>query len=338
MTESTHRFERTSFLKRSFAYGALAASCLNLVGCSDVNGSSMDGHRLPQDRRYLVVSSAHFTHQDGKFVAENNSLPEPLSSDVQHALSDPFVEFAANEGYLSSASVNVVAYNDNPLYADPYTSPENGAQTNDRFDLIIDAGMLPPDRKLFKNALSLRLAAVHEATHSFNNEWWIAINEGRLFNDEQKLERILHLNSACTSVARWLKNDSRGLVPSYSIGTNCTPALWSNVSNSELEKKFRCIDEGYVQQDLENSKEMNVAGHPYDNASELASSVTTSLYLNPSYIKRCFANQDAKEVAIITEYIRATLEVSFAFNPKLETFLRQNKETADALDYLMGSE
>ena len=78
-------------------------------------------------------------------------------------------------------------------------------------------------------------------------------------------------------------------------------------------------------------------GHPWDNTTELASSVTNLLKFDPGYIYQCLNSQDSMDAMLIMNYVKATLKISFAYRPELEHLLRQDKNTNEIIDILLST-
>lgn len=341
MIEHRHSVESSPLFKRLVAYGGLSTACFNLIGCAQDDTAEWDSHLLPGDSRYSIVASADYNVEDGEFKLGKNALPQQLGHDIYVALNDPIVDLAIQTGDVKSASAHMIAPNATYNYSDPHPSPENATFGDGHIRFIVDTAYLSVNEKVFRNAFTVHTVAVHEAIHGLNDEWWKAMHSRVPTSDHEKLAKMFELNQVCDDVTDWFRTiqptQQSNTVSDSSFAASCKPMKNYRIPLALAEDKFRCVDEGFMHMDTEQLRFPAAAGHPYSNATELASSATTILAFHPDYIERCMENQDQAEAILIKRYIKATLELSFLYRPELETLLREKPETSDALNYLLSA-
>lgn len=341
MIEHQHSNESAPLFRRAIAYGSLAAACFNMIGCAQDDTTEWDSRILPGDSRYDIVASTKYHLSDGEFRPEDAYFPRELNQDITLALNDPIVDLAIQTGDVKSASAHLVALNSAYAYIDHHPSPENGNFGDGHIRFIVDTGYLPINEKVYRNAFTVHTVAVHEAVHGLNDEWWRAMHDRIPTSDHEKLAKMFELHKVCDEVTEWFRaihpSQQPNTVNDSILATSCMPMQNNHIPLPVAEDKFRCVDEGFMHMDIEQLSFPAAAGHPYSNATELASSATTILAFHPDYIERCMENQNQSEAGLIKRYIKATLELSFLYRPELETLLRRKPETSDALNYLLST-
>jgi len=100
---------------------------------------------------------------------------------------------------------------------------------------------------------------------------------------------------------------------------------------------YKCVTESGAYKELLQDDRAENFGHPYDNPTEAAASLFTTLSLNPTYIQRCLSDFDPAHAESMRAYMGAILDVSFYVQPELERVVRQDKNASAAVDWLMQS-
>lgn len=351
VTENGEKF------RRCFAASALYLAMIgSTTGCETANADN--AYELPP----ITSDPLHSDYQivRAQYIAGNvdgtpqlyrvfDTLPEPYSNAVAEAVDTPIVQLAVEEQLLDAFGVTE---------SRPIVSPLLGnlvpAQDNARFEVIpsmagrngtkqiiveLTDGTQNPEERIFINSEVMEMTVFHEAVHAINQQWWAALRlQQPVDSEEQQL--FADLDQSCMSAGMDLHETASRLlgfmgneIPQPEYGTCATLPLSTN--EFIMEQYFQCVDEGQMIQSVQNLDYTPRGGHAYENVSELASSLTTVLAFAPDYFKQCFDSQPAEDVVQIMEYIRATLAISFHFQPKLEELLRRNPVTSDVIDEIL---
>lgn len=341
-------------VRRGIATGALSLSLLPIVNSHD---SQPDDDVLllkslePETGLFAQLSIQTLYQYDQPNDGANaplfDMLPAEHSSAFKRAINDPLVQLAIRTG-----DVNQIRATKNNAYDDPFTGKHITSHDDGYFETLdIDkpeqagkivlgfgVGSMDFEQRVFTDDYMVRLALIHEAIHGLNDEWWIALYKNFPVSDELAA-KINEVRKQCGAMNEELQNAT---AQSYNVRFSpfneptyeaCSPALPLMSWVESGEEAFRCVDESHMLGSARNYTHNSVVGHPYDDATELASSAATVLYLDPGYMKRCFEEM-GDEGLQLKQYVRAVLDISFYHQPELEKVLRHNELTSRTIDYL----
>lgn len=348
-------------LRRSIASTALALSFANiLAGCSSDNHPEsfnlppITDHWSTSDLLTSIRTRYHAQHDASgtrSLQVDFDMLPAKYSEALAEAIDQPVVQLAVAEEKVDYIGA-VVAM---PKESDVAPTINNTARDNAYFQTLssisdpeysvkqiiveISDGTQSQNERIFTDSWSMKTAVFHEAVHALNNEWWRELSGDQHF-DVTTTEKVDNLKRACIPIGIQLYKTAylRMGIDSDPADSpdvqRCAPAMFGEAAEIG-EDLFKCVDEGHIKQDLFGLDYLPSGGHPYDNASELASSVTTALEFAPEYVQTCFEQQTSEQTDEVKQYIKSTLELSFSQEPALEEVLRKKQATADSLNFLM---
>lgn len=347
-------YERSiNFAKpRYIAAVTLAASALNLCWGTMVVAKS-DTECLNMDASSAPTASATYDIRSGNLDTISGEVPDVHKDNyvsfIPNALKDPLVQLSLQNGDVTSVSASVSTESAQGLLRSSVRA-ESGmfnknahCGTEKEIALSFDPELAStPETGLFANEYNTRMLIVHEAIHGLNAGWWQRLQESKAFDSVQD-PKLYELQNACDDVNKWLSYQNTGKMPQSipyendtSIADVCSTQIIT-MDTDPLREIFRCTNEGDMIKERRKLKATADLGHPWDNPTELASSITNLLKFDPGYVFQCFASQDSMDATLMMRYVKATLELSFAYKPELEALLRQDKNTSDAINFLLSA-
>lgn len=340
--------------RRSRMTPILVVCVANLAGAVGViHNSEPETDCAINDTSSSLSARAMYDTHTGDLLDFDLQIPEmhrdAYTSFIPSALDDPLVQLASRTGDVT----NIVAGVSQPMKGNPLFSNfssesgyyNRGAQCNPEKKLILafdPKKKSDPETGLFADEHRTRMLIVHEAIHGLNDAWWQKIKESRAFESVQD-PALYNLQNACDEINRWVSYRNTGNMPeSFPYPEDATVAdvcstLAMTLDTAALREAFKCANEGDMLKDRRGLKTTPNFGHPWDNATELASSVTNLLKFDPGYIFRCLSDKENLDAPIIKKYIKATLELSFAYQPELESLLRKDPHTSEIIDLLLSA-
>ncbi len=340
-------------VRRSVATGALSLSILPLLSGHDVQAeqliplSVLESGTSVSDYLALQTLYQYQQPEDGDAAPVFDMLPPEHSEALKRGIKESIVQLAIRIGDVDQIWAVKNIEHDDPLtgtHIMPYddgsftTLDINASEQPGRIAIGFGAGAIKPEQRVYTDDYMVRLALIHEAIHGLNDEWWIALYKNFPV-DEELAAKITKVRERCGPINTGLR-DAVALSQSVNFSSfneppyeTCSPTVplpeWLELG----ENAFRCVDESHMLKDSRNAEHNSAVGHPYDNATELASSATTVLFLDPGYMKHCFEEMGDAGLQL-KQYVRAVLDISFYHRPELEQILRHNTLTAQTIDYL----
>lgn len=348
-SQSTENSQRLS--RRIMAASILTASAINLYGGVHVLARQTT-ECVTEDSSNGIVASATYDPTNARTNFATGEMPAGYENTFAHfiprVINDPIVQLALQKKDVTTIVARTIEPQGNPLLSrGPVESGryDKDARCGTAKEISLDFSTAKsghPEKNLFADEYYTHITVVHEAIHGLNDKWWMDI--GRTLAFDRTIEpKIYQLQNACDDVNKWITYKNNDTLPKSmdypddtTVSAVCSTELMT-MNTEAMQDAFRCINEGAMLQDTRKLKYPVNLGHPWSNATELASSATDVLYFNPSYLERCFSSQDMMEATLLKRYVKAALELSFAHRPELEQILRQSPKTADAIDFLMAT-
>lgn len=320
----------------------VAATAINL--CGAVTFVSQDSNNCESDNMTGVIASATYDVGNGNINTATGEIPDAHSENYQsfipESINDPIIQLAAEKGSVTRLAARVLDIGShNPPISGSYSS---GGQCDTEKEIRI-AFANNKEKNMYAMDYLTHVAVAHEAIHGLNDEWWQKLKQIASIAQTQD-PSVYELVDACNNINRWIlyQDNGRKLDSSALLSEELSVSQMCNTDDSyrftdALVGTYRCVNEGHMIQMRSYLKNRPNLGHPWSNPTELASSVTNVLLLNPGYLMKCFANQDPYEATLVKQYVKAVLTLSLAYQPELEPLLRADPKSAEALDFLLAA-
>lgn len=343
--------ERNNLKQKLLAASAISACVASLYTfshrsievsqiCSENNIFSDYSMDISSSIKYDPTTGEHKTTKG----EVSPSRIENLTSDLLFAINDPIMQLAIKNKSVDGITINL-AQNSEMYHITEFGIYDDDANCGTNKEILLGVSSTEPNEQLGSptNRFCTSLIIIHEAIHGLNHEWWRKIERTKVF-DSPLDPKLYKLQNKCIAIYQWTTHKkkrgeiARGHSGDESIANACSSASLAYYQrDNELYEAFQCVNEGDMLQSQYQLYRAPNIGHPWDNATELASSAMNVVWFNPDYLISCLNSQDRLEATLIKEYVQAAFELSLAYNPELEDILRQKPRTAQALDFLLSA-
>lgn len=318
---------------------SLGSTAIFMGGQAHAKPAEFQLPRLPFDFSF-PTKAAYYPDEDGTLIAKFNNLPALHQTAISTAIDEPLFQLAVKEGDVNYLSVSKSLPEFTgltggiwpPIDQGKFISSHNGELK--RIQIAFIDELQSEEHHYMSDSYRVRMTMIHEAVHALSDAWWLALVADNPITPElesglSKLKEACRVITAENYHAAGISIDKTAEL----YIEQCQSPQLSQKGIDSGEVRFRCVDEGSMLMATGGTIRDIRSGHGYDNASELASSAITVLYLNPEYVKACFESK-ATEDKLLVAYVKAVLDITFTHRPEVETIIRENETASKLLDDL----
>ena len=110
--------------------------------------------------------------------------------------------------------------------------------------------------------------------------------------------------------------------------------------NKEVDLAYACVKDARAVADIQPDHTTKAGGHSYDNPTEMASSLITSLEVNPEYVLKCMNELEAENpdrAQNLWKLIGAIWMISVHHNPGLEELIKDEPAAREVVSHSLKS-